>query len=1297
MNNDVDQYARQKSLFGDEPATPHPKGFREELHAREKDNIPNPNRHPGQFAPKGGSNPLLKVVEHEHGWTASAMLKDGKEFRVEGKDRREAIGNAIRAGERMGVIFDPPAAEPKIGGLFGGSFDEKAHPRETKNHDGKQAGQFAPKHQAEEAPFVLQRPKKNLSVPSFGSNTNTKQSALFDVGKKNELPGQELLFNSDAGDLHNPKTMENKAKPVSRDSFMAQQGAASMGHSEPALHRLPGVKDNRKQELIARQAEKATEWQSKRDTASTQYDEAVQRGEVREPTRIERLATAAGGHPDNESTQAAIRLLSKTIAEEQVKNNENIGITMERHGVTIKGHPNYRLIRKQVMDNTDALREQAKPQPSPARQRAMDAQMTKSLSDEESIHRMAPGANKRQAFEKESGERQRESLAESNRFNENLITIAADDISKLRKQDVDRVLRSAPDERRGALESWIIKRRPELAQEVNEVSEEILQERAARLDAEEAKQAEQKPHPFEKSPRVKEDFDNAVKSLAKDPGYVNFTMYEQHAHPDFLPELLKHVRDNHLELFEKIVRMSSGKGSSGARKFALKKIEAPSEPAVKYSRAYEQFEEEAERYFRDYTLYDVDRYGMGGGIMKLILSMMAMHAMSSMINNQSQARQQRQKPSAAAPTTPSNQDFEKLHPRAQTESGNSKPGQFAKKPESQRQPSPPPQPRPVRPLTERPDKQAQLSQSPPTQQQQQPAPVTPKPWLAEPGSPKPDVTAYDLDPRRGTPEQKAAAMQRRMDRDSGAPQQPMQTPTDPNTARIAEIWHGKDSGQAEDFGAGAEDPPQIQPSKQTFDVWHSPKTSSSPTYSGAASAGLGDVFATDNKDYAAQYGTPGKYTATMQNPYQMNSGEFRSFDRGHDASVQKSAKFRKELESKGHDGIVVTHADGVKEHILFNKDSLQPQQSQPLKTEPAAPNPRKKTLGDGMTPNPAYNPQQITAKPIPGKPPRQRAEKAPAPEKPSLLDREVSDTGSNADIFENPAAKARREKAELDRITKFDVNDFAEPEGEEEFAGGEEFNVPAPTEDQFDTPEQLQKMQDYRARRPTSEDPQELAEWRKTKPETFESATKKWNAKRYRLNSKNKKAVQDDPEENIYQVAEQNEFLPEQFKDHIDEMQRHEQGEWERREKVKSNILRAWNTDRSTLKRMENRNQDHSNLLGADQLKGSVADSDLYEFLGSDEGEWAQNAWAMVREDTPPRPGAHDKDWLNSHAENFKRMQAMPEPDTEWYPEPEDGMPFSRKSLTKEIDRYFRQHLSRIRATKANSDSQSWTALDSWL
>jgi hypothetical protein len=42
----------------------------------------------------------------------------------------------------------------------------------------------------------------------------TKQGALFDTGKgTGDLKGQELLFNSDAGDLNNPKTMENRVNP----------------------------------------------------------------------------------------------------------------------------------------------------------------------------------------------------------------------------------------------------------------------------------------------------------------------------------------------------------------------------------------------------------------------------------------------------------------------------------------------------------------------------------------------------------------------------------------------------------------------------------------------------------------------------------------------------------------------------------------------------------------------------------------------------------------------------------------------------------------------------------------------------------------------------------------------------------------------------------------------------------------------------------------------------------------------------------------------------------------------------
>jgi len=854
-----DHYAQQKSLFGDEPAAPHPKGFREELHAREKDNIPNPNRHPGQFAPKGGSNPLLKVVEHEYGWTASAVLKDGKEFRVEGRDRREAIGNAIRAGEKMGVIFDPPKAEPAIGGLFGGSFDEKAHPRhKAGDSDG---GQFVP---------------------------------------KNEVASSE-----------------SKSQP------------------DP-----------------------------------------------------------------------------KAIAREALSNNENIGITMGRHGVTIKGHPDYRTIRQQVSNHLAELQEQAKPQPSPSRQRAMDAQI-------------------------------------QNRVNN---------------------------------------------------------------------------------------------------------------------------------------------------------------PADNYSnRVYQQFEHETERYLRDYTLYDVDRYGVGGNIMKMILSMVAMHAMSSMMGSGTSSPR---KP-AAQKQAPSNQDFEKLHPRSQTQAGNSKPGQFAKKPEGA---APIPELRQARPLTERPDMGIKPRQAPPQQQQPaqqtQQAPETPpveaKPWLAEPGTPTPENTAYNSDPRRGTPEQKAAQLQQRMARDQAASQPPVQQPKDANTARIAEIW---------------------------------------------------DVDTTQPE-------APRNYPDNLNKP------------------PEQQENYAPPAHS----------LEGFTAQVMKNLKTPANEQD----------NPRKRFLLNGA-PNPGYTPQDISGPERPAKI-RKRAVKPaaaptaePEPSAPSLLDMPAQ--SGDGDIFENPAAKARKEKAELDRVTHFDPNDFAEDGDEEEsFAEGEAFNVPAPTEEQFDTPEQLHLMKDYRARRPESEDPQELAAWKKTKPETFELATQKWKAKQYRHNSKTKKNIQGDPRDHIAKAAEENEFDPDLFEEYIGGMEAHDKQQWKRREDVKKAILKTWHVTSGQLGNLENRKGgDAASLRGADSLKGNLDDDQVYEFLGSDESNWVQNAWDMVREEPPEEPGPHNREWLESHVENFKREQSSQLQPQEDYPEPEDGMPFSRRALVQSVDRYFRDARQSFRARRSQKDSGFWTLLDAYL
>lgn len=93
-------------------------------------------------------------------------------------------------------------------------------------------------------------------------------------------------------------------------------------------------------------------------------------------------------------------------------------------------------------------------------------------------------------------------------------------------------------------------------------------------------------------------------------------------------------------------------------------------------------------------------------------------------------------------------------------------------------------------------------------------------------------------------------------------------------------------------------------------------------HSGAASGGLGDWFGTDDQEYVARYGKVKMYKITLRNPYYMNVKEFRSYDRGLTASFEKSKKFREELEKNGYDGIIVTHHDGVKEYILFDKSNV---------------------------------------------------------------------------------------------------------------------------------------------------------------------------------------------------------------------------------------------------------------------------------------------------------------------------------------------------------------------------------------
>lgn len=102
-----------------------------------------------------------------------------------------------------------------------------------------------------------------------------------------------------------------------------------------------------------------------------------------------------------------------------------------------------------------------------------------------------------------------------------------------------------------------------------------------------------------------------------------------------------------------------------------------------------------------------------------------------------------------------------------------------------------------------------------------------------------------------------------------------------------------------------------------YEVYHGNRERTE--YSGVASSGLGEWFGTDNQEYAQLYGEVRRYRIELRNPYYMDFKEFRSFDRGCFASLEKSRKYREELEKRGFDGVIVTHHDSVKEYILFDK------------------------------------------------------------------------------------------------------------------------------------------------------------------------------------------------------------------------------------------------------------------------------------------------------------------------------------------------------------------------------------------
>ena len=104
---------------------------------------------------------------------------------------------------------------------------------------------------------------------------------------------------------------------LSFEQYAALKGCSRANLGEAGLHKAH-TRISRKQwdGMVKKQSEKDGEWLVNWNRLRREYEDEVTRGTIRPPSRIDRLRITAAGHPDNDSTQAARRILKKIETQE---------------------------------------------------------------------------------------------------------------------------------------------------------------------------------------------------------------------------------------------------------------------------------------------------------------------------------------------------------------------------------------------------------------------------------------------------------------------------------------------------------------------------------------------------------------------------------------------------------------------------------------------------------------------------------------------------------------------------------------------------------------------------------------------------------------------------------------------------------------------------------------------------------------------------------------------------------------------------------------------------------------------
>lgn len=172
--------------------------------------------------------------------------------------------------------------------------------------------------------------KSKESTPAEKSNGKSKSGTEKEDGRTAEKGRAESKDTA--------KEKVSEAEPKSLEQYLGERGLSSpiSDYMDDKLRLPHGETERQKKQRIKEGNEYSDEYHKKRQQAIEEYNEKVANGELRPLTTIEQLFERANGHEDNDSTQAARRMLKKRTGVEWTKDSKLSDFTKNEEPAVLK-------------------------------------------------------------------------------------------------------------------------------------------------------------------------------------------------------------------------------------------------------------------------------------------------------------------------------------------------------------------------------------------------------------------------------------------------------------------------------------------------------------------------------------------------------------------------------------------------------------------------------------------------------------------------------------------------------------------------------------------------------------------------------------------------------------------------------------------------------------------------------------------------------------------------------------------------------------------------------------------------